>query len=82
MFTLMAVALGGGYEHQFDPTNASGVEWIPNLLRFMMALGGRCDRDARAVPDAEDFSRKNHDGGYSAVVALLAGHSLEACVRI
>ncbi|HEX3572919.1 MAG TPA: hypothetical protein VHU44_19025 [Acidobacteriaceae bacterium] len=38
--TLMAIALGGGYEHQFNPTNASGVEWIPNLLRFMMALTG------------------------------------------
>jgi ABC-type transport system involved in multi-copper enzyme maturation permease subunit len=38
--TLMAVALGGGYEHQFDPTNASGVGWIPNLLRFLMVLVG------------------------------------------
>jgi len=40
VFTLMAVALGGGYEHQFDPTNASGVEWIPNLMRFLMVLVG------------------------------------------
>jgi hypothetical protein len=40
VFTIMAIALGGGYEHQFDPTNASGVEWIPNLLRFLMVLVG------------------------------------------
>ena len=40
---LMAVTLGGGYEHQFDPTNGSGVEWIPNLLRFNYP-GGRLGR--------------------------------------
>jgi len=38
VFTIMAVALGGGYQHQFDPTNASGVMWIPNSLRFLITL--------------------------------------------
>jgi hypothetical protein len=41
VFTIMAVAAGGGYQHQFDPTNNSGIEWIPNLLRYaILLLGG------------------------------------------
>lgn len=40
VFTIMAVAAGGGYQHQFDPTNNSGIEWIPNLLRYAIALVG------------------------------------------
>jgi hypothetical protein len=40
VFTIMAVAAGGGYQHQFDPTNNSGIEWIPNLLRYLIALLG------------------------------------------
>ena len=40
VFTIMAVALGGGYQHQFDPTNNSGIEWIPNLLRYVIVLLG------------------------------------------
>ncbi len=38
VFTIMAVVLLGGYEHQFDPTNNSGVDWIPDLVRFVMIL--------------------------------------------
>jgi hypothetical protein len=38
--TLMAVTLAGGYEHQFDPTNGSGMHWIPNLLRLTIILAG------------------------------------------
>lgn len=40
VFTIMAVAAGGGYQHQFDPTNNSGIEWIPNLMRYGIVLGG------------------------------------------
>lgn len=40
VFTIMAVAAGGGYQHQFDPTNNSGIEWIPNLLRYVIVLLG------------------------------------------
>jgi hypothetical protein len=40
VFTIMAVAAGGGYQHQFDPTNNSGIEWIPNLLRYVILLLG------------------------------------------
>lgn len=39
LFTVMAVAIGGD-THQFDPTNMTGVEWIPNLLRYLMILVG------------------------------------------
>jgi hypothetical protein len=37
LFTVMAVAVGGD-THQFDPTNMTGVEWIPNLLRYLIIL--------------------------------------------
>lgn len=40
VFTIMAVAAGGGYQHQFDPTNNSGIEWIPNLMRYAIVLLG------------------------------------------
>ena len=40
VFTISAVALGGGYQHQFDPTNNSGIEWMPNLLRYVIVLLG------------------------------------------
>lgn len=40
VFTIMAVAAGGGYQHQFDPTNNSGIEWIPNLMRYVIVLLG------------------------------------------
>ena len=40
VFTISAVAVGGGYQHQFDPTNNSGIEWIPNLLRYVIVLVG------------------------------------------
>jgi ABC-type transport system involved in multi-copper enzyme maturation permease subunit len=39
LFTVMAVAMGGD-THQFDPTNMTGVEWIPNLFRYLLILVG------------------------------------------
>jgi hypothetical protein len=64
--TLMAIALGGGYEHQFNPTNASGVEWIPNLLRFMMALAG-----GAIVMLAQYRTRKTFRGRLAMAAVLL-----------
>jgi hypothetical protein len=40
LFTLIAIGLAGGYQHQFDPTNGSGIEWIPNLVRFLLIFAG------------------------------------------
>jgi hypothetical protein len=64
--TLMAIALGGGYEHQFNPTNASGVEWIPNLLRFMMTLAG-----GAIVMLAQYRTRKTFRGRLAMAAVLL-----------
>ena len=40
VFYIMAAVAGGGNQHQFDPTNNSGIEWIPNLLRYVIILLG------------------------------------------
>lgn len=40
VFYVMATVAGGGDQHQFDPTNNSGIEWIPNLLRYVIILLG------------------------------------------
>jgi len=39
LFTVMAIAIAGD-THQFDPTNMTGVEWIPNLVRYVLILAG------------------------------------------
>jgi hypothetical protein len=39
LFTVMAIAIAGD-THQFDPTNMTGVEWIPNLIRYGLVLAG------------------------------------------
>ncbi len=39
LFTVMAIAIAGD-THQFDPTNMTGVEWIPNLIRYGLILAG------------------------------------------
>lgn len=36
LFTALAIAAGGA----FDPTNGTGVEWIPNLLRYVLIFAG------------------------------------------
>jgi hypothetical protein len=65
VFTLMAVAAGGGYQHQFDPTNNSGIDWIPNLLRYMIVLMGG------AAVLAIGYRRKTFHGRAVMAIVLL-----------
>lgn len=40
VFYIMATVAGGGEQHQFDPTNNSGIEWISHLLQYVIILLG------------------------------------------
>jgi len=40
VFVFYIMATAAGNQHQFDPTNNSGIEWIPNLLRYVIILLG------------------------------------------
>jgi ABC-type transport system involved in multi-copper enzyme maturation permease subunit len=40
VFMVVAVALSGGSQRQLDPTEGSGVKWIPDLLRHLLIVVG------------------------------------------
>jgi ABC-2 family transporter protein len=65
VFYVIATVVGGGSQHQFDPTNNSGIEWIPNLLRYVIILLGG------AAVLVVGYLRKTFHGRIAMVAVLL-----------
>ncbi len=65
LFTVMAIAISGD-SHEFDPTNMTGVEWIPNLVRYVLILVG-----AVAIMTWQYRTRKTLRGRIAMAIVLL-----------
>ena len=66
LFTVMATAIAGD-GHQYDPTNMTGVAWIPDLLRYALLLVG-----VLTIVIWQYQTRHTFQGRVAAAVVLLA----------